>query len=130
MHSFYPESPGPPLGLFYFAQNYNSGLLRQSWSSSDHWPLRRLFDALFRVSMGQISVDCSPDRGATRRECAQATVRLTRNDLVQTSSSVTMRLEIARCAARIAVPLQIALERSGSVEFELDVVLKRPQAIW
>ena len=32
--------------------------------------------------------------------------------------------------ARIAGPLQIALERSGSVKFEIDVGLKRPQAIW
>jgi hypothetical protein len=29
------RAPVPPLGLFHFAQNYNSGLLRQSWLSSD-----------------------------------------------------------------------------------------------
>jgi hypothetical protein len=48
------RAPVPPLGLFHFAQNYNSGLLRQSWSSSDHVPLGRDLEARLRINIGLI----------------------------------------------------------------------------
>src|SRR5450759_1874539 len=57
------RAPGPPLGLFHFAQNYNSGLLRQSWSSSDNSPLGRALDARLSVSISLMLAVIDQNRG-------------------------------------------------------------------